>query len=107
MLSAVSNSFSRMDSMPVRAPGLSAPNAAATATAAPEQSFAAAMAEVMQDASRSLKGAETTSIQGINGQTSTQAVVDAVMGAERTLQTAVALRDKVVSAYLELSRMSI
>jgi flagellar hook-basal body complex protein FliE len=34
-------------------------------------------------------------------------VVEAVMAAEQTLQTSVAIRDKVVSAYLEISRMSI
>ena len=43
----------------------------------------------------------------INGNASTQAVVDAVMNAERTLTTAVAIRDKVVAAYQELSRMAI
>ncbi|MBB3996409.1 flagellar hook-basal body complex protein FliE [Aureimonas pseudogalii] len=78
-----------------------------SAAAGGGQSFAAAMADVARDAAQSLKGAETASIQGINGQASTQTVVDAVMGAERTLQTAIAVRDKVVSAYLELSRMSI
>jgi flagellar hook-basal body complex protein FliE len=34
-------------------------------------------------------------------------VVDAVMNAQQTLQAAVAIRDKIVSAYLEVSRMSI
>ena len=37
---------------------------------------------------------------------SVQQVVDAVMSAEQTLQRAIAIRDKVVSAYLEISRMS-
>ena len=49
----------------------------------------------------------TTSIAGMRGQASVQQVVDAVMSAEQTLQGAIAIRDKVVSAYLELSRMSI
>jgi flagellar hook-basal body complex protein FliE len=34
-------------------------------------------------------------------------VVEAVMTAEQTLQGAIAVRDKVVAAYLELSRMQI
>ena len=46
-------------------------------------------------------------MRGINGQANTQEVVDAVMSAERTLQTAVAVRDKIVTAYLEISRMPI
>ena len=54
-----------------------------------------------------MKGAESTSIAGIQGNASTQAVVDAVMGAERALQTAVVIRDKVVAAYQEISRMAI
>jgi flagellar hook-basal body complex protein FliE len=47
------------------------------------------------------------SIAGIQGKASTQQVVEAVMSAEQSLQTAVAIRDKVVAAYLELSRMAI
>ena len=34
-------------------------------------------------------------------------VVDAVMNAEQSLQTAIAIRDKVVTAYLEIARMPI
>jgi flagellar hook-basal body complex protein FliE len=33
--------------------------------------------------------------------------VESVMAAEQSLQTAVAIRDKVVAAYLEISRMTI
>ena len=41
------------------------------------------------------------------GQASVQQVVEAVMSAEQTLQGAIAIRDKVVAAYLEISRMQI
>jgi flagellar hook-basal body complex protein FliE len=34
-------------------------------------------------------------------------VVEAVLGAEQTLQAAIAVRDKITAAYLELSRMNI
>jgi flagellar hook-basal body complex protein FliE len=54
-----------------------------------------------------LKVGEATALAGINGQVSTQKVVEAVMTTEQTLQSAIAIRDKVVSAFLELSRMSI
>nr|WP_280949369.1 flagellar hook-basal body complex protein FliE [Consotaella salsifontis] len=73
----------------------------------PATDFSSVLKEVAADAVDTMKSAEATSIQGIKGQASTQAVVDAVMQAERTLQTAVALRDKVVAAYQEMSRMSI
>ncbi|MBB3935575.1 flagellar hook-basal body complex protein FliE [Aureimonas phyllosphaerae] len=106
MIPAIGSAMPRVDAL--RLDGLS-PAGASSAAATQEagQSFAAAMNEIAREATQSMKGAETVSIQGVNGKASTQAVVDAVMGAERTLQTAVALRDKVVSAYLELSRMSI
>ncbi len=71
------------------------------------QSFGAVLTQIASDAVSTVKSAEATSIKGVNGQTSTQAVVEAVMDAERTLQTAIAVRDKAVAAYMELSRMSI
>ncbi|MBO0660950.1 flagellar hook-basal body complex protein FliE [Jiella sp. MQZ9-1] len=71
------------------------------------QSFGAMLTKLASDAVSTVKTAEATSIKGVNGQASTQAVVEAVMDAERTLQTAIAIRDKAVSAYLELSRMAI
>ena len=42
----------------------------------------------------------------MQGKASVQQVVEAVMSAEQTLQSAIAIRDKVVAAYLELSRMA-
>ncbi|WP_102958745.1 flagellar hook-basal body complex protein FliE [Mangrovicella endophytica] len=79
----------------------------AASTVGGASDFSKVLAEVANDAIGTMKNAEAVSIQGVKGQTSTQAVVDAVMAAERTLQTAVVLRDKAVSAYLDLSRMAI
>ncbi len=56
---------------------------------------------------RTVKTGEATSIAGVQGKATVQQVVEAVMAAEQTLQAGVAIRDKVVSAYLEISRMSI
>ena len=47
------------------------------------------------------------SVEGIRGGAEPRAVADAVMTAEQSLQTAIAIRDKVVSAWLDLSRMQI
>ena len=55
----------------------------------------------------SLKTAESKSMDGILGKASTREVVDAVMSADQTLQTAMAFRDKIVSAYLEIVKMPI
>ncbi len=54
-----------------------------------------------------VRNAENISVAGIQGSATVQQVVEAVMSAEQTLQGAVAIRDKVVAAYLELSRMQI
>jgi flagellar hook-basal body complex protein FliE len=55
----------------------------------------------------SLKGAESVSAAGLQNAAPIKDVVNAVMTAERSLQTALAIRDKAVSAYLEISRMTI
>lgn len=44
---------------------------------------------------------------GIQGKASAQQVTDGVMSAERTLQTALAIRDKAVAAYQQVSQMPI
>ena len=54
-----------------------------------------------------LENAEQMSIQALKGDADTRKVADAVMDAQQALQTAVAIRDKIISAYLEISRMSI
>ena len=54
-----------------------------------------------------IEGAEKASMDGIMGKASAREVVDKVMTADQTLQTAMAFRDKIVSAYLELVKMPI
>lgn len=55
----------------------------------------------------SLKNGEAAAIAGVEGKASIQNVVSSVLQAERDLHTVIALRDKAVSAYQELSRMAI
>lgn len=62
---------------------------------------------LFSSAANSVKNAEAVSISGIKGKATVQQVVDAVMNAEQSLQGAIAVRDKVVTAYLEISRMQI
>ena len=47
------------------------------------------------------------SFEGIQGKANTREVVDAMLSAEQSLQTAIALRDKIVSAYLDITKMQI
>lgn len=74
---------------------------------APATDFGDVMAQLVSGVRTSLRTGEATAIQGIQGKASAQQVVEAVLSAEQSLQTAIAVRDKVVAAYLELSRMPI
>jgi flagellar hook-basal body complex protein FliE len=73
--------------------------------------FAGSFAELVSEAAgnvvSTLHNAEQMSVKGITGEAGTREVVDAVMSAEQSLQAAIAIRDKIVSAYLEVSRMQI
>ena len=65
------------------------------------------LGELASNAMGAVKQAETISLAGVRGQATVQQVVEAVMSAEQTLQSAIAIRDKVVAAYVEISHMSI
>jgi flagellar hook-basal body complex protein FliE len=84
-----------------------ATNVAATPFAAQSPDFASVLAKVALNAVEALKSGEANAIAGVQGKAPVQQVVEAVMSAEQTLQGAIAIRDKVVAAYLELSRMQI
>lgn len=85
--------------------GAAAPSAAGAADAA--GSFATLLSKAAEQTIDSLSTAEQVSVQAIQGQVDTRTVVDAVMSAEQSLQAAIAIRDKIVTAYLEVSRMAI
>lgn len=63
--------------------------------------------QVIGDASNTVRQGESAALSGIKGELPLQTVVERVMAAERTLQAALAVRDKAVSSYLEVSRMQI
>jgi flagellar hook-basal body complex protein FliE len=69
--------------------------------------FAAMLGVAITEFSDKLKQAEAVSIGGVKGTASLQDVVERVMSAEQSLQAVIAVRDKVVSAYQEISRMAI
>jgi len=54
-----------------------------------------------------MRQGEQKSVQAVTGQVDIRDVVMAVNNAEVTLQTAVAVRDKVIAAYQEIMRMPI
>jgi len=84
-----------------------APTAGATPGTDTGLSFASVMSNMAKDTVSTLKGAEAASFAGIKGTMGTREVVDAVMQANQTLQTTVAVRDKIVSAFLDITKMQI
>jgi flagellar hook-basal body complex protein FliE len=79
----------------------------ATRAAQPAVGFDGVLEQVAADAIGTIKNGEAASVSYIQGKVSAQSVVEAVMSAEQTLQMAVSVRDKVVQAYQEVSRMAI
>ncbi len=87
--------------------GASRGAAAAASTSATGPSFAQTLGQVVNDAIGSMQSGEAAAIQGLQGSMQPFKVVEAIMGAQRTLQQTLAIRDKAVSAYQEISRMTI
>jgi len=95
-VSATTSVTGRSGAPPVAQPG---------STSGP--SFDQVLGHVVNDAIGVVQDGEVAAIQGVQGALSPFKVVEAVMGAQRTLQQALAIRDKAVSAYQEISRMAI
>lgn len=81
--------------------------ASAVASQTKGTDFSQVLARVSADAVDTIKQGEAMSIAGIEGKASVQQVVESIMSAEQTLQAAVAIRDKVVGAYQQISQMAI
>ncbi|MBP0466882.1 flagellar hook-basal body complex protein FliE [Roseomonas sp. PWR1] len=69
--------------------------------------FGAALTRAMEQAVEVGREADATTTRALTGQGSVTDVVLAVGRAELTLQTAVAVRDRVVAAYQDVMRMPI
>lgn len=70
-------------------------------------SFGDVLGQLADGAIGAVQKGEAAAIQGMQGGLAPVKVVDAIMSAERALQTAIAIKDKAVSAYQEISRMAI
>jgi flagellar hook-basal body complex protein FliE len=89
--------------------GLLSPSSANAASAAPAESvsFEQALGQAIGSAVDTLKAGEAVAIQGVQGAAPPMKVVESVMEAQRSLQSVLAIRDKIVSAYQEVARMAI
>src|SRR5437868_6721284 len=77
------------------------------AAAGGENSFVGMVTDSLKTAVQTSRQAEELSLKQISGEADLKDVVTAVANAEHTLETVVAVRDKVLSAYQEILRMPI
>ena len=70
-------------------------------------SFEQVLSQSVSSGMATLQAGEAAAIQGLQGTLPAFKVVEAVMSAQRTLQSALAIRDKAVAAYQEISHMAI
>ena len=87
--------------------GSGAPAASQAATSTTGDSFSSLLASFSKDTVGAMQNGESMSIAGIQGKATTQSVVEAVMAAQEKLQTALAVRDKAVTAFTDITRMAI
>jgi flagellar hook-basal body complex protein FliE len=70
-------------------------------------SFSDFLQDKVADSIQSMKAGEKTQAQAITGEADLADVVQAVTAAETTLQTVVAIRDRMIAAYQDIMRMPI
>jgi flagellar hook-basal body complex protein FliE len=92
-------------SLDIGATGATGATGGTSATAG--TNFVDALGKAFSDSVATVQGGEAAAIQGLQGGVAPYKVVDSIMGAQRTLQSMLAIRDKAVSAYQEISRMAI
>jgi flagellar hook-basal body complex protein FliE len=99
----------RVDNIVSHVLGAGAPGAVAELGSAKTSaaSFADVLGQSFSSALSTIQGGESAAIQSLQGSMAPAKVVEAVMGAQRTLQSALAIRDKVVAAWQEIARMPI
>jgi len=73
----------------------------------PARAFGALLEQVMAEAVAAGRQGESAATQAVAGHANLQEVVEAVNAAELTLQTVVAVRDRMITAYQDIIRMPI
>ena len=89
------------------AQGIARPAAAADTGAATGSQGGHAFAAIADDFMATLRAGESTAMQGMAGRADPQTVVEALAASELAIETAVAVRDRVIEAYQEILRMPV
>jgi flagellar hook-basal body complex protein FliE len=74
---------------------------------APDGGFGDLLRKAAENAVETLKQGEQASLQGVAGKADIAQVAAAVANADATLQTIVAVRDRVIAAYQDIIKMTI
>ncbi len=72
-----------------------------------KESFGDILKNAAVQSIETLRGGEAASAKAVSGEASLPEVVQAITASEVTLQTVVAIRDRVISAYQEIMRMPV
>lgn len=83
------------------------PGAAGAEAMAPGGGFGDILKSAMSDVMKASKNAETQMANQVQGKAQLIDVVTAVSSAQQSLETVMAIRDQVISAYQEIMRMPI
>ncbi len=86
-------------------PGRAAPKPAETGQ--PTPGFADMLGDLVGDAAKATRASEMTTAKAVAGKAELVDVVTSVSAAETSLETMVAVRDRMVSAYQDVMRMQI
>ena len=90
-----------------QAQALNLPSGPDAAEAANGTNFGEMLNSAMQDTIQQSRQAESQMIAGVQGKADLVNVVTAVSSAETSLQTVIAVRDQVISAYQQIMQMQI
>jgi len=85
----------------------SEPGAVSAVGGVAPQTFEQTLADALHTAVGTMRVGETAAAQGATGQGDLVGVVNAVTAAELTLETVVAIRDRVIAAYQDIIKMPI
>jgi flagellar hook-basal body complex protein FliE len=83
------------------------PGALPSVEGAGSKSFETLLGDALHNAVGTMRTGETAAAQGATGQGDLVGVVNAVTAAELTLETVVAIRDRVIAAYQDIMKMPI
>lgn len=87
--------------------GQDGPGAAPAQAAGPDSPFMQLVQSSIANGIDANRGAERVAMDAVGGQADLSDVVTAVANAEASLQTVVAVRDRIIQAYQEIMRMPI